>query len=98
MSYPTRVFTLTLLLTVGIGTAHAALPVTFEENRGQVAPDVRFLSHTSSFELFLTNEGAVIQLPGGHAVRIDLVNSSRTAPVATRPLFAKTNYVLAARV
>jgi len=85
--------TLILSLTCGVGTAFAALPITFEENRGQVPPEVAFLSRAAGYRVFLTRRGAVITLRDGQAVRINLANSRKTTPVGTRCLVAKTNYL-----
>lgn len=42
----------------------SALPLVFEENRGQTAAQVRFLARQGSSLIFLTSSGAVISLPG----------------------------------
>ena len=39
-----------------------AVPLAFEENLGQTAREVRYLSHGSGYELFLTNQEAVMVL------------------------------------
>jgi hypothetical protein len=41
-----------------------SLPSTFEENRGQLDPSVRFLFRTTGYQLFLTNREAVMVLQG----------------------------------
>lgn len=89
----TRVCTFILALTCGGGTAFAALPITFEENRGQAPPEVLFLSRAAGYRVFLTRQGAVVTLQDGQAVRFRLANS-RTKPVGTDLLAAKTNYLL----
>jgi hypothetical protein len=76
------------------GAAFAALPITFEENRGQVPSEVAYFSRGSGYRLFLTRQGAVIGLTDGRTVRINLANSIKTPPVGTRPMLAKTNYLL----
>src|SRR5437867_1024562 len=43
----------------------ARLPLSFEENRGQTDPAVRFVSRTSNYTLFLTPTEAVFSLVGG---------------------------------
>ncbi len=50
--------------------AYGNLPLSFEENRGQTAREVRYISHGSGYELFLTPQEAVIALRG--PVHIDL--------------------------
>ena len=41
----------------------AGLPVRFEENRGQVDPRVRYVARTGGGSVFLTDEGATIDIP-----------------------------------
>ena len=50
--------------------AYGNLPLSFEENRGQTAREVRYVSHGSGYELFLTPQEAVLALRG--PVHIDL--------------------------
>jgi hypothetical protein len=58
-------------------TRYANLPLRFEENQGQTAREVRFVSHGSGYELFLTPEEAVLAL---HPVRpLDLSATHRMA-------------------
>src|SRR5882762_4907066 len=43
--------------------AYGKLPLSFEENQGQTAPEVRYVSHGSGgYELFLTPQEAVLAL------------------------------------
>jgi hypothetical protein len=42
--------------------AYGKLPLSFEENQGQTAGEVRYLSHGSGYELFLTPQEAVLAL------------------------------------
>jgi uncharacterized protein (TIGR03437 family) len=88
------VLILTPLRIYGVSTAFASLPVTFEENDGQVAPEVAFLSRTTGYRLFLTRQGAVIRSQDGTTVRIRLALSNNPAPVGTHRLLAKSNYLL----
>src|SRR3981189_3036929 len=50
--------------------AYGNLPLSFEENRGQTARDVRYVSHGGGYELFLTPQEAVLALRG--PVHVDL--------------------------
>jgi hypothetical protein len=50
--------------------AYGNLPLSFEENRGQTAREVRYVSHGSGYELFLTPQEAVLALRS--PVQIDL--------------------------
>ena len=42
--------------------AYGALPLAFEANQGQTAPAVRYLAHGQGYQLFLTNQEAVLTL------------------------------------
>jgi hypothetical protein len=42
--------------------AYGKLPLSFEENHGQTAKEVRYVSHGSGYELFLTPQEAVLAL------------------------------------
>jgi hypothetical protein len=42
--------------------AYGALPLAFEANQGQTAPAVRYLAHGQGYQLFLTNQDAVLTL------------------------------------
>src|SRR5271170_4364228 len=42
--------------------AYGALPLAFEANQGQTAPEVRYLAHGQGYQLFLTNREAVLTL------------------------------------
>jgi Beta-propeller repeat len=43
--------------------SYSNLPLTFEENRGQIDPQVKFLSRSAGYTLFLTADGAVLSVP-----------------------------------
>ena len=51
---------------VGEPDALPRLPLSFEVNRGQVDPRVRFLARTAHYTLFLTSREAVFVLVGAH--------------------------------
>jgi len=42
---------------------YGKLPLAFEENRGQVDPRVKFVSHSAGYSLFLTSDEAVLSVP-----------------------------------
>ena len=42
--------------------AYGKLPLSFEENQGQTAQEVRYLSHGSGYDLFLTSQEAVVSV------------------------------------
>ena len=45
-----------------VANAYGKLPMAFEPNQGQTDPRVRYLSHGTGYELFLTNQEAVLTL------------------------------------
>src|SRR5580658_1798061 len=45
-----------------VANGYGKLPLAFEANQGQTAPDVRYLAHGQSYQLFLTNQEAVLTL------------------------------------
>lgn len=56
---------------------YGKLPLSFVENQGQLAEEVRFVSHGAGYELFLTPQEAVLALPAN--VPRDLSPRHRTA-------------------
>src|SRR5271156_1462754 len=42
--------------------AYGALPLAFEANQGQTAPEVRYLAHGQGYQLFLTDREAVLTM------------------------------------
>ena len=60
------------------GRAYGRLPMSFEENQGQTAREVRFVARGGGYALFLTPQEAVIALrPGGE--KLDLSPQHRSA-------------------
>jgi hypothetical protein len=75
------------------------LPLSFEENHGQTAREVRYLSHGSGYELFLTGQEAVLAV--NDPVGLDLSPRRRFATLlALRQarLARKTNQLTAVRL
>jgi hypothetical protein len=68
--------------------AYGKLPLRFEENQGQTNSEVRFVSHGSGYELFLTPQDAVLALrspapqAGSARRRLVALRESRTARLA----------------
>jgi hypothetical protein len=56
----------------GILDSYGKLPLAFEANRGQTDTQVKFLSRTAAYSLFLTGDEAVLELRGNQ------VNANRT--------------------
>jgi hypothetical protein len=52
--------------------AYGKLPMRFEANRGQIAPEVDFLARGRGYSVFLTGEEAVMSLEDGAVVRMRL--------------------------
>jgi len=70
----------------------AALPLYFEKNAGQSAPEVRFLTHGSP-GIFFTRKDAVVAFPSGEAVRMRWEGSAASEPEGVEPLPGKSNYL-----
>jgi uncharacterized protein (TIGR03437 family) len=81
-----------LFLACASHAASAALPLTFEENRGQSAPEVRFFAHGSP-GVFFTRRETVIAFPSGDALRIQLEGAAASTPEALEPLPGRSNYL-----
>jgi hypothetical protein len=67
---------------------HANTPLQFEENQGQTAREVRFVSHGNGYELFLTEQEAVVALHPSHP--LDLSANHRAAYFRARRAARKT--------
>jgi hypothetical protein len=63
-------------------SAYGALPLAFEANQGQTAPEVRYLAHGQSYQLFLTNQDAVLTLR--HPAAAVARSTASASPVAAR--------------
>src|SRR5580700_7963579 len=64
-----------------VANGYGKLPLAFEANQGQTAPEVRYLAHGQSYQLFLTNQEAVLTL-------------RQPAISGTKQLPGKTNYFI----
>jgi hypothetical protein len=81
---------------------YSKLPLSFEENRGQVDPRFRFLSHGDGYSLLLTESEAVLALSSGKrdvdeadVVRMQLTGRrSRANIFGTEELPGKANYFI----
>jgi hypothetical protein len=78
------------------GAAYGKLPLSFEENQGQSASEVRYLSHGSGYELFLTPQEAVLALQPN--VPHDLSPLHRTAALRALRKVRRTGEVTAIRM
>ncbi len=79
------------------------LPMTFEANRGQTDPQVRFLSRGNGYSVFLTGKEAVLALwpaskdakARGAVVRMTLAGANPSPDVAGEQLLpGRANYLL----
>ncbi len=70
-----------------------ALPLRFEENRGQAPPEVRFLARGAGGSIFLTKSGPVWRLPGGN-LRMTLDDSDPSHIRGEAPIAGSTHYLL----
>jgi len=78
--------------------ALAQLPLRFEANQGQTAPEVRYTAHAGGYTLFLTARGATIRSAGSKPVTISLENSNRAPRIeALDRLPVRTDYYLGTR-
>jgi hypothetical protein len=73
----------------------AALPVTFERNAGQAAPEVQYLSRGRRFGLALSARAASVSLPGGGRVKLEWLGASpEIAPLeGTEPTGGQSHYL-----
>ena len=93
----------------GVATSRAnaalmGLPLSFEPNRGQTDPQVKFLARGSGYGLYLTSDAAVLAFPGlkqkngvssVSAVSMQFAGANRDAAIAaSQALPGHTNYLL----
>ena len=76
--------------------AYGKLPLSFEENQGQTAREVRFVSHGSGYELFLTPQEAVLTLRSNKP--LDLSPLHRTASIRALRRARRAGQVTAIRI
>jgi uncharacterized repeat protein (TIGR01451 family) len=86
-----------------IATAYGQLPLAFEQNQGQTAEEVKFLSRGAGYTLFLTSADAVLALrntshdsdPADTVLRMTLRGGAPASRVAGRgELPGRTNYLI----
>lgn len=76
--------------------SYGQLPLSFEENQGQTAREVRYVSHGSGYELFLTAQETVLALrPTQH---YDLSPRHRTASIRAMRKARKAGQITAVRM
>ena len=83
-----------------VNTAYARLPLSFEENRGQSDPAVRFLSHGRGYRVFVTTTETVLVLrqpstPTSSVVTMRLIGANPGArSTGLEELPGKANYFI----
>jgi uncharacterized repeat protein (TIGR01451 family) len=70
-----------------------SFPLTFEVNRGQTAPQVRYLSRSREGVLFFTGEGFTVAVPRTGAFRVEFENAATPAISAGQKLITRSNYL-----
>jgi len=80
--------------------AYGKLPLSFEANHGQTAPQVKFLSRGDGYNLFLTSDEAVLAMSkGAHGatLKIKLIGANNEPRLTGEcELTGKSNYLLGA--
>jgi hypothetical protein len=76
---------------------YATMPLLFEKNEGQSAPDVSFFSRSSQYDLFLIAQQAILTQHGGKApvapLRMQWLNANSTSVAeGDEKIAAKTSY------
>lgn len=77
-------------------SAQASMPLAFEINRGQTAPQVRFLARSREGVLFFTSDGVTVAVPHQGSFRLLFDNASALrdrAIVPEQQLVARSNYL-----
>lgn len=77
-------------------SAPASMPLTFEINRGQAAPQVRFLARSREGVLFFTSNGVTVAVPHRGSFRLLFDGTAALAHNAIIPeeqLIARSNYL-----
>lgn len=83
-----------------LGARLPVLPLRFEENRGQLDGRVRDVARQGAATIFLTDEEAVLRLPGAASaqrdsvLRMKLAGARAVRPRADRALPTRSNYFI----
>ena len=70
-----------------------SLPLTFEVNRGQTAPQVQYLARSREGLLFFTGEGFTVSVPRTGAFRVQFENAATPEISAGQQLITRSNYL-----
>lgn len=74
-------------------TPSVNIPFSFELNRGQTAPQVRYLARSPEGVLFFTEQGVTVSVPRVGAFRMRFDGASAAQIYAERELAARSNYL-----
>ena len=69
------------------------IPFSFEVNRGQTAPQVKYLARSPEGALFFTDQGVTVSVPGVGAFRMLFDGASAANISAEQELAARSNYL-----
>src|ERR1700739_1843920 len=69
------------------------IPFSFEINRGQIAPQVKYLARSPEGVLFFTNEGVTVRVPKVGAFRMQFDGATAAQISAEQELAARSNYL-----
>ena len=69
------------------------MPLSFEVNRGQTAPQVKYLARSSEGILFFTQEGVTAAVPGQGAFRMLFENAALPEITPEQKMIARSNYL-----
>jgi uncharacterized repeat protein (TIGR01451 family) len=70
-----------------------SLPLTFEVNRGQTAPEVQYLARSREGILFFTREGFTVSAPRTGVFRVLFENAATPEITAGQKLITRSNYL-----
>ncbi|MGZ4840381.1 MAG: DUF7948 domain-containing protein [Candidatus Angelobacter sp.] len=74
--------------------AQVIMPLTFESNRGQTAPQVKYLARSREGTLFFTSRGVTVTVPRVGSFRLLFQDASAASRIsAERKLLARSNYL-----
>ena len=77
-----------------VEASYGSLPLGFEENRGQTDPEVRFVARAAGYNIFLTDQKAVMAFADGRVLRLGLTGRSAKTRISTLDrLPGRTSYI-----
>jgi uncharacterized repeat protein (TIGR01451 family) len=88
-----RSFATPAFATPASATPAVNIPFSFEINRGQTAPQVKYLARSPEGVLFFTDEGVTVRVPKIGAFRMQFEGASAAQISAEQELAARSNYL-----